>query len=114
MDGADVAVNCAWNVRSCPTCWCPDDATRRDLARTDKTYKHRRVEEVLSKLDAALDELLDAEDDTLPGCTKDVNAAAEKRIRHRLLPRNAWMLVPYFELFMSCPKDELHQWYNLS
>ena len=40
--------------------------------------------------------------------------AAEKRIRHRLLPRNAWMLVPYFELFMSCPKDELYQWYNLS
>ena len=87
MDGAEVAVNCACNVRSCPTCWCPDD----DLARTDKTYKYRRVEEVLSKLDAALDELLDAEDDTLPGCAKDVNAA-EKRIRHRLLPRNAWML----------------------
>ena len=33
MDGAEVAVNCAWNVRSCPTCWCPDD----ELARTDKT-----------------------------------------------------------------------------
>ena len=57
--------------------------------------------------------LLDEEDDTLLGCAKDVNAA-EKRIRHRLLPRNTWMLVPYFELFMSCPKDELHQWYNLS
>ena len=26
-------MNCAWNVRSCPTCWCPDD----DLTRTDKT-----------------------------------------------------------------------------
>ena len=104
MDGAEVAVNCAWNVRSCPTCWCPDD----DLARTDTTYKYRRVAEVLSKLDAARDELLDEDDDTLPGCAKDLNAA-EKRIRHRLLPRNAWMLVP-FELFMSCPKDELHQW----
>ena len=92
MDGAEVAVNCAWNVRT----------------RTDKT-----VADVLSKLDAARDELLDEEDDTLPGCAKDVNAA-EKRIRHRLLPCNAWMLVPYFELFMSCPKDELHQWYNLS
>ena len=56
------------------------------------------------------DELLDEDDGTLPGCAKDVNAA-EKRIRHRLLPRNAWMLVPFFELFMSCPKDELHQWY---
>jgi len=106
MDGAEVAVNCAWNVRSCPTCWCPDD----DLARTDTTYKYRRVAEVLSKLDAARDELLDEDEDTLPGCAKDVNAA-EKRIRHRLLPRNAWMLVPFFELFMSCPKDELHQWY---
>ena len=59
-----MAVNCACNVRSCPTCWCPDD----DLARTDKTSKYRRVEEVLSKLDAARDELLDAEDDTLLGC----------------------------------------------
>jgi hypothetical protein len=45
-----------------------------------------------------------------PGCVGDVRDA-EKRIRHKLLPRNAWMLVPYFELFMSCPKDELHQWY---
>ena len=69
--------------------------------------------EVLSKLDAGRDELLDENNDTLLGCSKDVSAA-EKSIRHRLLPSNAWMLVPYFELFMSCPKDELHQWYNLS
>ena len=75
MDGAEVAVNCAWNVRSCPTCWCPDD----DLARTDKTYKYRRVAEVLSKLDAAQDELLDEDDDTRPGCAQDVKDA-EKRI----------------------------------
>ena len=108
MDGAEVAINCAWNVRSCPTCWCADD----DLARTDKTYKSRRVADVLSQLDAARDELLDDDGDTLPGFSKEARAA-EKRIRHRLLPHNAWMLVPYFELFMSCPKDELHQWYNL-
>ena len=31
-------------------------------------------------------------------------------ILDRLLPRNEWMLMPYFELFMSYPKDELHQW----
>ena len=73
MDGAEVAVNCAWYLRSCPTCWCPDD----DLARTDKTHKYRRVEEVLSELDrdAALDELLNEDDDTLQGCAKDLNAA---------------------------------------
>ena len=109
MDGAEVAINCAWNVRSCPTCWCPDD----DLARTDETYKSRRVADVLSTLDAARDELLDDDGDKLPGFSKD-GRAAERLIRHRLLPRNAWMLVPYFELFMSCPKDELHQWYKLS
>ena len=109
MDGTEVAINCAWNVRSCPTCWCPDD----EFARTDNTYKYRHAAEVLSKLDAARDELLDEDGDTQPGCADDVKAA-EKRIRHRLLPRNAWMLVPYFELFMSCPKDELHQWYHLS
>ena len=109
MDGAEVAINCAWNVRSCPTCWCADD----DLARTDKTYKSRRVADVLSELDAARDEFLDDDGDTLPGFSQDAKDA-EKRIRHRLLPRNAWMLVPYFELFMSCLKDELHQWYILS
>jgi hypothetical protein len=26
MDGAEVAVNCLCSVRSCATCWCPDDA----------------------------------------------------------------------------------------
>jgi hypothetical protein len=59
------------------------------------------------------DRLLD-EDDKLVGRVKDVKEV-EKRLRqsqrHRLLPRNAWRLIPFFELFMSCPKDELHQWY---
>ena len=72
-----------------------------------------QVQEVLSELVAARNEFLDDDGDTLPGFSKDAKAA-EKRIRHRLLPRNTWMLVPYFELFMSCPKDELHQRYNLS
>ena len=36
---------------------------------------------------------------------------AEKRLKHKLRPLNAWRLIPYFELFLSCPKDELHQWY---
>ena len=56
------------------------------------------------------------EDDTLVGRVKDVKDV-EKRLRHRLLPHisahNAWRLVPFFELFMSEPKDELHQWYVL-
>jgi hypothetical protein len=38
----------------------------------------------------------------LVGRVKDVKDV-EKRLRHRLLP-------PFFELFMSAPKDELHQW----
>jgi hypothetical protein len=46
MDGAEVAINCLCSLRSCATCWCPDD------------------------------ELADG-----------------------------------FNLFMSYPKDELHQWY---
>ena len=69
----------------------------------------RRVVDVLSKLESARDELLDADGDVQPGCVGAMKDA-EKQIRHKLLPRNAWMLVPYFELFMSCPKDELHQW----
>ena len=68
---------------------------------------------MLSKLESAQDELLDTDGSVKPGCVGDVRDA-EKRIRHKLLPRNAWMLVPYFELFMSCPKDELHQWYTSS
>ena len=67
--------------------------------------------EVMEQLEAALDELLD-ENDEVVGRVKDVKEV-EKRLRHRLLPRNAWRLVPFFELFMSAPKDELHQWYVL-
>jgi hypothetical protein len=64
--------------------------------------------EVMEQLDAARDELLDA-DDTLVCRVKD-KEEVEKRLRHKLLPRNAWRLIPFFELFMSAPKDELHQW----
>jgi hypothetical protein len=63
------------------------------------------------QLDAARDQLLDY-DDQLVGLVKDVKEV-EKRLRHRLLPRNAWRLVPFFELFMSSPKNKLHQWYLL-
>ena len=63
----------------------------------------------MEELDAARDVLLD-EDEGLVGRVKDVKDV-EKRLRHRLLTRNAWRLVPFFELFMSAPKDELHQWY---
>jgi hypothetical protein len=66
--------------------------------------------EVMEQLDAARDDLLDDEDE-LVGRVKDVKEV-EKRLRHRLLPRNAWRLVPFFELFMSAPKDELHQCYT--
>ncbi len=62
----------------------------------------------MEQLDAARDELLD-NDDELVGRVKDVKEV-EKRLRHRLLPRNAWRLIPFFELFMCSPKDELHQW----
>ena len=65
--------------------------------------------EVLEQLGTALDELLD-DDDECVGLVKDVKEV-EKRLRHKLLPRNAWRLVPFFELFMSAPKDELHQRY---
>ncbi len=46
------------------------------------------------------------------GRVKDVKDM-EKRLRHRLLPQNTWRLVPFFELFMSAPKDKLHQWYEV-
>ena len=55
---------------------------------------------MLSKLESAQDELLDTDGSVKPGCVGGMKDA-EKRIRHKLLPRNAWMLVPYFELFMS-------------
>ena len=62
----------------------------------------------MAQLDAARDDLLD-KDDKLIGLVKDVKEV-EIRLRHKLLPRNAWRLIPFFELFMSAPKDELHQW----
>ena len=36
---------------------------------------------------------------------------AESRLRHKLLPPNAWMRVHNFDVLTSCPKDELHQWF---
>ena len=44
------------------------------------------------------------DDDELVSRVKDVKDV-EKRLRHCLLPRNAWRLV---ELFVSCLKEELH------
>ena len=107
MDGAEVPVNCLCSVCSCPTCWCPDNelADGHSLA-----SKFRRMAEVMAQLDAERDALLD-EDDVLVGRVKDVKEV-EKRLRHKLLPRNAWRLIPFFELFMCYPKDELHQWYS--
>ena len=107
MDGAMVAVNCLCSVRSCATCWCPDN----ELADAHRgACKYRRMAEVMAQLDAERDALLD-EDDHLVGRVKDVKEV-EKRLRHnlKLLPRNAWRLIPFFELFMCSPKDELHQW----
>ncbi len=64
--------------------------------------------EVMGELDAASDQLL-VEDGELQGRVKDVKEV-EKSLRHKLLPKNAWKLTPFFELFMCSPKDELHQW----
>ena len=108
MDGAEIATNCLCSTRSCPTCWCPDSELA-DGHRGECQY--RRMAEVMEQLDAARDDLLD-DDDALVGRVKDVKEV-EKKLRHRLLPRNAWRLVPFFDLFMSAPKDELHQWYVL-
>jgi hypothetical protein len=56
--------------------------------------------------DVARDQLLDDDENVLRGKGDHVTQA-ERRLR----PLNAWRLIPFFELFMSCPKDELHQWY---
>ncbi len=65
---------------------------------------------MMEQLDAVCDQLLD-EDDKLVGRVKDVKEV-ERRLWHRLLPLNACLfkLIPLFNLFMSSPKDELHQW----
>jgi hypothetical protein len=64
--------------------------------------------EVIEQLDSACDELLD-KDGWLVGLVNDVEEV-EKRLRHKLLPQNAWRLILLFELFICAPKDELHQW----
>ena len=89
MDGAEVAVNCLCSARSCATCWCPDS----DLADGHRgECEYRRMAEVMEQLDAERDKLLD-EDDQLLGRVKD-KEEVEKRLRHKLLPRNAWLLIP--------------------
>jgi hypothetical protein len=49
------------------------------------------------------------EDNNLLGCVKD-KEDMEKCLRHKLLLLNTWWLIPSFKLFMSSPKDILHQW----
>ena len=106
---------CPWHVcvpssnRSCPCCWC----TNSQLKDTESTCKYRRAKGVFAQLDAVLEQLLDDEDCVLIGKAEAVKET-EKSLKHKLLPCNTWRLVEYFELFMSCPKDELHQWYVVS
>ena len=59
------------------------------------------------------EQLLDDENCVLIGKTEAVKET-EKSLKHKPLPCNTWRLVEYFELFMSCPKDELHQRYVVS
>ena len=67
--------------------------------------------EVFARVDAERDQLLDDDENVLLGKGEDVKEA-EKRLKHKLRPLNTWRLISYFELFMSCPKDGLHQWYS--
>jgi len=106
MDGAEVSMACMCSNRSCPCCWCPDS----QLDDTRSSCKFRRAKDVFAQLDAAREQMLDEEDCVLRG-KAEAASETEKRLKHKLLPRNAWRLIEYFELFMSCPKDELHQWF---
>ncbi len=91
MEGAEKAINCLCFACSCATCWCPDN----ELADGHLCEcKYRRMAEVMAEWDAARDELLD-QDDVKKGRVKDVKEV-EKRIRHKLLLRNAWRLIPFF------------------
>ena len=66
MDGAEVAVNCLCSVRSCATCWCPDN----ELANAHcSECQYRIMAEVMEELDAARDELLE-EDGQLKGVSR--------------------------------------------
>ena len=95
-------------VRPAGQCWCPDN----ELADAHHgECKYRRMAEVMGELDAARDELLE-EDGELKERVKDVKEV-EKRIHHKLLPGNAWKLIPFFELFMcstrtNCINGEDH------
>ena len=106
MDGAEVAAACLGHTRTCLTCWCPPN----QLADTDCCHPLRKVHDILTRLDQYRDDLMDDEGEPLIGCIGSVTNA-ERELRHKLWPKNAWLRVQFFELFASCPKDELHQWY---
>ncbi len=50
--------------------------------------------DVMKKLDAAQDELLD-DADTVIGHVQDVNDV-ERRLSQKILPRNTWQLILFF------------------
>jgi hypothetical protein len=74
MDGAEVAVNCLCSVRSCATCWCPDDE-QANAHRGECEY--RRMAAVMEELDAERDRLLD-EDDKLVQALLGVSRTSRK------------------------------------
>ena len=88
--------------RSCACCWCPDS----QLDDTQSTCKYRRAKDVFAQLDALLEQLLDDEGCVLRGKPEAVTET-EGRLKHKLILRNAWRLIEYFALLMSCPKDEV-------
>ena len=89
-------------LAQCPPCTCPDKELA-DPHRCNCTY--RTAAAVMADLDEARDEFLDDDDHVKRGHCQDVSDA-ERRIKHKLVPRNVWILIPFFELFTSCPKDE--------
>ena len=108
MDCTEVSMACMCSNRSCPCCWRPYS----QLVDTQPPCKYRRAKDVFAQLDAAREQLLDEEDCVLRGKAEAVKEV-ERRLKHKLLPRNARRLIEYFELFMSCPKDERHQIYGI-
>jgi hypothetical protein len=106
MDGAAVSEATMCWVGNCPSCWCLSD----DLSETNGFSELRTVADVRAMAQKARDDLLDIDGDPLQNCIGKVKDA-ERTMKMKLIPENAWMKVKNFELFMSCPKDELHQWF---
>ena len=104
MDGLEIAATALSSTMECPTCECPKD----ELSRTDKLYPTRSTEHVRAGVNKARKELLNRDGSIKERCIGKVEDA-EKALKMKIRPSNAFLACYKFPFLAAMPREELHQ-----